>query len=453
MMKTGFRIMAALLLAAALWTAAIADSARVSTGGGKLNMRKNPEDKAKILTTIKNGESVEVTETEGIWAKISYKGQIGYVKREFLKEISGALGKEIYSNGDTLYLRESPDPESPIVGLANAQAELKLEQADHGWALISTKNARGYVPVSQIDQLNDVPAREATQKLEEGILQKETKIYREPDTGSEVIASWPKGTGVYVSVYNKKWSLIQVQESSVFGFVMTSAVSMAPLPAVTDKIDPEKFSVTASGARKTAEKALKQYPGFRASSYICRQETMYQCDGIKGPLYRFVYTNKKGQMIYAAYVHCETGQLLYKADYSGFKYDRDISDLKTAPPPAPTPEPIPAYDEEGNLLTEINLAEPAPMAEHAEGTPMDESKARNIADRYLSAKYPRFSELSYSRVSTRYVDEQDAYSRTPYYQFDYWIEVEGMEVPQYSIAIHAVYGDIEGCSGPGEGNG
>ena len=64
MMKTGFRIMAALLLAAALWTAAIADSARVSTGGGKLNMRKNPEDKAKILTTIKNGESVEVTETE-----------------------------------------------------------------------------------------------------------------------------------------------------------------------------------------------------------------------------------------------------------------------------------------------------------------------------------------------------------------------------------------------------
>ena len=127
MMKTGFRIMAALLLAAALWTAAIADSARVSTGGGKLNMRKNPEDKAKILTTIKNGESVEVTETEGIWAKISYKGQTGYVKREFLKEISGALGKEIYSNGDTLYLRESPDPESPIVGLANAQAELKLE--------------------------------------------------------------------------------------------------------------------------------------------------------------------------------------------------------------------------------------------------------------------------------------------------------------------------------------
>ena len=128
--------------------------------------------------------------------------------------------------------------------------------------------------------------------------------------------------------------MIQVSDEQAFGFAPASSVKLSPLPKAENENVPDEseYTISASGAKKTAEKALKSYSGFKASAYTCIQDKMLSCDGIKGPLYRFAYLNKKGQMIYVAYVHCITGELLYKGDYSGFQYDKDIADLRTASP-------------------------------------------------------------------------------------------------------------------------
>lgn len=462
MKKRTVFILLVLCLIAFVASAALAEYGKIVTeNGGTVNMRKSPDTRARIVTKVKNGSIVDILdEAEGDpegWYHITYGGNEGYVQKQFVKVASEAIGREIYSNGNTLYLREAPDENAAIVGMINAQQSMSIEQTDEHWALVSGSNVKGYVRLEQIDNLNDKPVTAATEKWEEGILQKETKLYKEPDTKSEVLSAWPKGTGVMISVYSRKWCLVQVMDEGAVGFAPISSVSLEPLPKETDKIDDSKFTVSASGARKTAEKALKQYAGFNASRYTCRQETMYTCDGIAGPMYRFTYVNKKGQTIYAAYVHCYTGELLYKGDYSGFYNEKEASDIKTAPPVAPTPEPVPAYDEDGNLLTEINLAPQPENAEHAEGIPIGEAAARDIADRFLRSKYPRFSEMEFTRVSCRYFDTPEMTRRTPYYQFDYFVTVtdEGWvsEEFQYGICIHAIYGDVESYGGPGDGNG
>ena len=462
-MKSHIRLFAFLFTALLfLATAVFAEPGKISTeNSGTLNMRKAPDAKAKIVTKIKNGSIVDILESsadipEG-WLQISYDGKEGYVLSQFVKVISSAIGQEIYSNGNTLYLRESPDENAAIVGMLNAQQKMSLEEIDEHWALVSSNSVKGYVRIEQIDNLNDQPVAAATQKWEEGVLQKETNLYKSPDKNSEIVSTQYKGIGVAISQYNKTWCLVQVLDENIIGFAPISVLTLTPQEKNTTKVDDTKFTISASGAKKIAEKTLKQYPGFKASNYTCLQETMYSCDGIIGPLYRFIYVNKKGQTIYAAYIHCYTGEVLYKGDYSGFAYDKDIADIKIAPKPSPTHEPIPAYDEDGNILTEINLAPMPENAEHVDGTPMSEADAKAIADRFLSAKYPRFSEMHFDKVTFQLVDTPELTRRTPYYNIGYFITVtdDGWieDLVQYAISIHAIDGEVQTWSGPGEGAG
>ena len=63
---------------------ALADHATIVTPGGKLNMRKTPEDKGRIVTYVPNGASVEVEELGETWSLVTYKNKSGYVKTEYL---------------------------------------------------------------------------------------------------------------------------------------------------------------------------------------------------------------------------------------------------------------------------------------------------------------------------------------------------------------------------------
>ena len=433
---------------------AFAEQGTVVTSGGRLNMRKSTAEKSKIVTKIKNGKTVEVLDHVDGWYHIRFDGKEGYVKEQYIKLLSEAVGKEIYSNGGTLYLREAPDDSSAIVGMVNSQGAITVEQINDQWALVSASNTRGYVQVSEINELNDAPVEAATQKWEEGVLQKETKLYKSPDNKSEVTSTWPKGTGVLVSTYNKKWCMIQVSDEEAFGFAPASSVKLSPLPKADNKDLPDdsEFTISASGAKKTAEKALRSYSGFKASAYTCKQDTMLSCDGIKGPLYRFAYLNKKGQTIYVAYVHCITGELLYKGDYSGFQYDQAAADLKTAPP-STTQGPGYVYVG-GEVVWDSDVVTSTPIP----GTDMGKEAARSIADRYLRSHYPRFSETTFMRVDCKHVTDDpliDGGFIEPYYQFAYYVEDDYIDFGQltYAIEINAFSGVIKSVSGPGEGQG
>lgn len=425
-----------------------AETGKISSeNGGKVNIRKEPDGKARIVTSIKNGESIEILDHSNGWYHVRFKGKEGYIKEEFVKLLSDAVGKDIYSNGGTLYLRERADDQSAIVGMINSQQSMKIEQIDEEWTLVSANNTRGYVKTGEIDNLNDSPVQAATQIWREGVLEKEIKLYRDADTDSEIVSTWPKGTGVLVSSYNKKWCFVQIADENIVGFTLSSSVKLASLPKVTDKVNDAEYKVTASGARKIAEKALKQYSGFKTSSFTCEQETMYSCDGIQGPLYRFVYKNKSGQVIYAAYVHCVTGELLYKGDYSSFQYDQDIADLRTA---APTTAPRTGYVKiKGDVVWDPDVVTSTPIP----GNDIGESSARSIADRYLRAHYPRFSEMTFERVQVQHITDDPLIEGgfiAPYYQFAYFMEDYQL---MYCVEINAYSGEIMTCSGPGEGAG
>ena len=106
------------------------------------------------VAKIKNGKTVEVLDHEDGWYHITYEGYEGYAKEEFIKLLSDTVGKEIYSNGITVYLREQMAINSRIVGMINAQQAMKVEQISSEWALVSSGNVKGYVQTQDLDQLD-----------------------------------------------------------------------------------------------------------------------------------------------------------------------------------------------------------------------------------------------------------------------------------------------------------
>ncbi|MBR0342357.1 MAG: hypothetical protein IJH64_09005, partial [Oscillospiraceae bacterium] len=276
----------------------------------------------------------------------------------------------------------------------------------------------------------------------------------DPDKKSEVLSTWSKGQGVSVSSYNKDWSIVQILEEDACGYARKTSINLSPMPTIQpDKqtVDESQY-ISASKAKAIAEKALKKYPGFNAKKLTCKQDTAFSTDGIRGPMFRFNYSNNQGQYVYAAYVHAYTGELLYTGDYSSYAEQQDISDLRTAAP-ATTQAPSYVYVD-GEPVWDRT---PEPQS----GTDIGQSSARSIADRYLSTKYAKFSQQEFSRVSCHHItDPTEAGGfQVPYYQFDYFM-IHGIGEDQredlaYEIIINAYTKEIEYCSAAslGEGNG
>ena len=428
---------------------ACAEPGVVDTRGGKLNMRKSPQDGARIITKISNGAGVEILEHLDGWYRISFRNKEGYVKEQYIRPLSDAVGKEIYSNGATVYVYEAMSKESGIVGMINSQQAMKVEQLTAEWALVSCDDISGYVQTDSIDQLNGEPIAAASNTWEAGVLQSKTVLYKQPNKKSK-LGTYQRGQLVYISKYDKNWSLIWIADEGVYGFAQKPSVKLSPATA-EEEIQPgdnkpfdEDQYISSGSAKSIAEKTLKKYSGFNSGKLNCTQDIVLSSNGIKGPMYRFYYFNKKDEYLYAAYVQAYTGDVLYTGDYSGFVYGKGASDLKTA---APTAEPVYEYDESGNLIT------PVPQA----GTDIGQSAARSIADRYLASRYPQFSSMSFSRVQCQHFTEYYENSfQTPNYQFDYYVRNEsGSEYMTFEIIIHAYTKEILYCcsDGPGEGNG
>ena len=428
---------------------ACAEPGVVDTRGGKLNMRKSPQDGARIITKISNGAGVEILERLDGWYRISFRNKEGYVKEQYIRPLSDAVGKEIYSNGATVYVYEAMTKESGIVGMINSQQAMKVEQLTAEWALVSCDDISGYVQTDSIDQLNGEPIAAASNTWEAGVLQSKTVLYKQPNKKSK-LGTYQKGQLVYISKYDKNWSLIRIADEGVYGFAQKPSVKLSPATA-EEEIQPgenkpfdEDQYISSGSAKSIAEKALKKYSGFNSGKLNCTQDIVLSSNGIKGPMYRFYYFNKKDEYLYAAYVQAYTGDVLYTGDYSGFVYGKGASDLKTA---APTAEPVYEYDRYGNIIT----PEPPPGA-----TEIGKNAARSIADRFLASKYPRFSQINFSNIRCRLITGANEAPDGPYYIFDYMVD-DGTEYEKlaFEIEIYAYSGEIFYWSSddPGEGNG
>lgn len=143
---------------------AMAETARIETGSGSLNMRAKANAKSTVVAKIPNGTIVEVAQEGEIWSAVVYKGKNGYVKTQFLTPYSAeeeekrikeeAAAKALLPNAGfgwietesgSLNIRKKADGESDVVGRVPNEAIVETQEITAQWSRIAYKGKTGYV--------------------------------------------------------------------------------------------------------------------------------------------------------------------------------------------------------------------------------------------------------------------------------------------------------------------
>ncbi len=150
----------------------------VSTNGGRLNVRKEPNKSADIITKLENGKTVKVISSENGWAKVSTDSGEGYVSLDYLalnnndqkssaeaasksvkedskeevkkEEVKEVLSEETWetytvtTSGSTLNVRSGPGQSYPVITKLGYGKTVQVADISNGWAKVKTEKGIGY---------------------------------------------------------------------------------------------------------------------------------------------------------------------------------------------------------------------------------------------------------------------------------------------------------------------
>lgn len=123
---------------------------RTNSGIG-LNVREEPGMDGTILTSVKNGETVTVTQKGSNWSRVTVNGVDGFMATEFLHFGSTAVTgqKAVVSNPrDTqvLNLRQEPSLDAKVLSYYRNGAEVVILESGKEWHKVQTQDGRiGYM--------------------------------------------------------------------------------------------------------------------------------------------------------------------------------------------------------------------------------------------------------------------------------------------------------------------
>lgn len=309
--KTGWIAAAVLMLCLPLF--AWAETARVVTPGGKLHIRKMADEKGKIVIDVPNKSLVEAEEVGETWSRITYKKKTGYVKTDYLRLPSRAVGKTLYADEGTLFLRSAPRADAAILLPVGPLTAVEVLSAENGWLKVRCGETEGFTEADRFTYQWDRPAGSLAWVREKGVLNAAATLRVGPDPGSAVLEELSAGQSIDVTVIQGDFCLVRGEKG--YGFAPVSAVCL------TGPVDSgqQTGSVSPASAAEAAAAALKKSFKTFAKAELYSQVAVAGGDaGLGGPVYWCGFFSEGDQYLYAAWVNAENKQALLTASYAGF---------------------------------------------------------------------------------------------------------------------------------------
>ena len=318
---------AALLI---LTTSALAVSARINTPGGKLNVRRDPGAKSKLVTSVPNHTLVEIGEETDGWVQITYKKKTGYVQREYLLMPDDLVGRSVYADGGTLLLHEDADESSPWTGAVAPQEAVAVLDILGEWVQVACGEREGWIQHSLLSWQREKPQPGGEWISRAGVTAAETVLTLAD--GSEVTI--PAGETVTAAMVEEDRCLIGAGDT--WGFGAPGTVALQP---VEDDGDAAGALKPMEALAKAASALKKQFKAYQKESLYGVVSLRDEAGGYPGPLYQCDFLSDMDQLRYMALVDAQSGEVRFGASYDGF-----------AAPPADTADLLP----EGEAVLTLN---------------------------------------------------------------------------------------------------
>ncbi|KMY55487.1 hypothetical protein AC623_17360 [Bacillus sp. FJAT-27231] len=155
----------------------------------QLNVREKPNQKAKVIGTLKKGTRVYVYSTEpGGWAKIKYNNRAGYIASAYLVPIANATGtfkkEAIVLASPTLSVRATPSQQAKVMGKLKRGTTTAVYATDtEGWSEIRYNGKKAYVTTAHLKFKSRLTLKEAEQLI----------LNSEPSPDKEIKMSYYEG--------------------------------------------------------------------------------------------------------------------------------------------------------------------------------------------------------------------------------------------------------------------
>lgn len=305
-----------LLLAAMLWVCALAaaEQARVLTPGGPVNMRKTASDKGRIVVSVPNRATVEVTEEGDEWCAVTYKKKHGYIRTEFLKLPGRLAGMTVYPDqGTTLLYSERPAEDGSgliIAAAAPCSVPVKVLAVEDGWLRAELNGVEGWAETEWFSWQREEPVGDPDWVARPGML-----------TAAE-IGVGERGDPVTVGLRRQQDKVLVQGPGGIWDYVPCASVALTgpnDRPAEDEDGAPQ-VPVNWPDAEEAARKALtrKAKTFAKAEGLIPMTVLHARLPETGTPVWECDFVSASGQVLYTALVDAQTGKVLLSEDCTAF---------------------------------------------------------------------------------------------------------------------------------------
>ncbi|WP_409289458.1 N-acetylmuramoyl-L-alanine amidase [Peribacillus sp. SCS-37] len=194
-----------------------------------LNVRTSPSTSASIIGSINRGETAVVTRLAGDWLEIEYKGEAGWISREYarLEQGSKSVPAEDEDNeelppsstaviqADSLQVRSQPSLEGKAVGTIYKGSSYSILDKENGWIKLQYEQgkkgwAAGWFTLTSGDTQH--AAMPGNIKIK--ILYDRTNLRKSPDSSGKIVKRAREGEIYKVSAIQGNWYEVLLKDEN-----------------------------------------------------------------------------------------------------------------------------------------------------------------------------------------------------------------------------------------------
>ncbi|MGL4914447.1 MAG: SH3 domain-containing protein [Romboutsia sp.] len=191
-----------------------------------LNFRNGPGTNYSIITTLKKGSIVKVIKNLNTWTMIKYKGTVGYVSSDYLKNVSvnNNTNPETLTlmecNISDLNIRKSPSISDSIIGKLNKTDRIYVVyQTNNGWSRIKYNGGYGYINSKYISKVTENSTSTTMQCNTDSL-----NIRKGPSSSEKIVGQLKYGDKVSV-VINLTTNWTKINFNGEYAYVSTKYLS------------------------------------------------------------------------------------------------------------------------------------------------------------------------------------------------------------------------------------
>lgn len=199
--------------------------------GDTLNVRSGPNDSAKVLGKLKNGEAVSVIKDHGDWVEIKYVTGPAYVHKgfiEFLDADSKPVGLATHFvkiNTTELNVRNAPNASGTYMGKFKNNDIIEVHGEKNGWYLVLYNDMPAYISKSYtVIYEKDKPVTPVTNSMTAKVTVNALNVRSQANATSPIVARLNTGDKVTVQSIDGYWA--KVKYGSVTGYAHKSYLKL-----------------------------------------------------------------------------------------------------------------------------------------------------------------------------------------------------------------------------------